>query len=259
MLIGPRTLRKRLGVQPRGVLHVGAHQAEELEDYRKEGFGPVIWVEAQPSLIPHLVERVKGSEDLVLEGVAFSRTGETLTFNVASNGQSSSVYEMNEHLIHYPNIHNVVQIEVQTVRLDELVPDNADFDFVNLDIQGAELDALQGLSARLHQVRWIYTEVNRENLYHGIPLVAELDTFLKAKGFFRAVTAWTRAGWGDALYFAPRNGRESMSMKVRKVIWDAEHVSLAAVVGLRKAVRGFLDLIYLKIGRKIMERFRSSR
>lgn len=259
MLIGPRTLRKRFGVQPRGVLHVGAHQAEELEDYRKEGFGPVIWVEAQPSLIPHLVKRVKGSEDLVLEGVAWSRTGETLTFNVASNGQSSSVFEMNEHLVYYPNIHNVAQIEVQTVRLDELVPRSAVFDFVVLDVQGAELDALQGLSARLHQVRWIFTEVNRENLYHGIPLVTELDTFLKANGFYRAVTAWTGSGWGDALYLAPRNWRELTSIKIRKAIWDAEQVFLAAVVGLRKAVRGFLDLIYVKIGRKIMERFRSSR
>jgi FkbM family methyltransferase len=259
LLLGPRTLRKRFGVQPRGVLHVGAHQAEELEDYRREDFGPVIWVEAQPSLIPHLLKRVKGSDDLVLEGVAWSRTGETLTFNVASNGQSSSVFEMDEHLIHYPKIHNVAQIEVQTVRLDELVPDNADFDFVNLDVQGAELDALQGLSARLHHVRWIYAEVNRENLYHGMPLVAELDTFLRAKGFYRAATAWTGAGWGDALYVAPRNRGELTSMKIRRAIWDADQVFLPTFVRGRKAVKVFLDLIYIRTGRKIIEWFRSSR
>ena len=74
---------------------------------------------------------------------------------------------------------------------------------MTLDIQGAELEALTGMGDLLTQVRWIFTEVNRREMYAGIPIVAELDEFLSRKGFRRVVTLWNPAGWGDALYVRP--------------------------------------------------------
>jgi len=59
----------------------------------------------------------------------------------------------------------------------------------------------------LTQVRWIFTEVNRREMYAGIPLVAELDEFLSRQGFRRVVTLWYPAGWGDALYVRPTGRR----------------------------------------------------
>lgn len=189
--------------KPPAVLHVGAHLAEEAELYSAAGWGPVIWVEAQSDLVEKLVERFVGSPDLVLQGCAWSSTGKQMTLNVSSNSQSSSVFSLGTHKNHYPEIDFVGSEKVSTIRLDELIPGEARLEFVNLDIQGAELEALKGLGNRIRSATAVYVEVNREELYEGIPLVSEIDGFLKIEGFLRVVTVWTSAQWGDALYLRP--------------------------------------------------------
>ena len=208
MIIPPRDLKRWFGVSPRGTLHVGAHLAEELEDYREANFGRVIWVEAHRDFIPKISSKIKGSSDLVFQGAAWSETGVVRDFHLANNGQSSSLFDFAEHQIFHPEIHFTSESQVTTIRLDELIPASEMFDFVNLDIQGAELDALKGLSSRLGEVRWIYCEVNRRTLYKDIPLIGDLDFFLGEFGFRRVVVAWTPAHWGDALYV--RAGSKAM-------------------------------------------------
>ena len=88
-----------------------------------------------------------------------------------------------------------------TTTLDELIPVESCFDFINLDIQGAELNAIKGLGSRLANVNWIYTEVNKKNVYKNIYLVKDIDNYLRSYGFKRIATYWLPgAGWGDALY-----------------------------------------------------------
>jgi len=53
------------------------------------------------------------------------------------------------------------------------------FDFINLDIQGAELLALKGATAILPFIKAIYTEVNEKELYENCGLIDELDAFLR--------------------------------------------------------------------------------
>ena len=48
MLVPVDALARTFGVRPTGVLHVGAHEAEEWDDYQRFGWGPVIWVEMLP-------------------------------------------------------------------------------------------------------------------------------------------------------------------------------------------------------------------
>ena len=241
MLISPRVLREKFFVSPSGVLHVGAHRAEELTAYREENYGRIIWVEAQPQLVAALRKKTSASGDLVLEGAVWGTSGVSKTFHITNNGQSSSLYDLAEHSDYYPSIVRVGELEVSTVRLDSLIPDGEKFDFVNLDIQGAELEALTGLGKMLNQVKWVYSEVNRTELYAGIPLVAELDNFLSKAGFVRVCTAWTTAGWGDALYcrrsFSPR----FFLAKTRGAVFD-----YTAVVRswLKKARETLADPVY---------------
>ena len=49
-------LTKIWNVRPTGVIHVGAHQAEESADYTRLEWGNVIWVEAQPDLAAELAK-----------------------------------------------------------------------------------------------------------------------------------------------------------------------------------------------------------
>ena len=44
------------------------------------------------------------------------------------------------------------------------------------------------------------TEVNRDVVYKGCPMVEELDEYLKVYGFERFETFWAGGTWGDAFY-----------------------------------------------------------
>ena len=72
--------------------------------------------------------------------------------------------------------------EVETVRLDD-VTETAGADLLKLDIQGAELMALQHGEARLREVVVIQAEVEFLPLYKGQPLFSEMEMFLRARGF----------------------------------------------------------------------------
>jgi hypothetical protein len=58
----------------------------------------------------------------------------------------------------------------------------------------------KGAPNLLKKVNFIYTEINREELYKGCVLIDELDNYLETFGFKRVLTKWTEFNWGDALY-----------------------------------------------------------
>ena len=65
MLIKVQELVGAWSIGPTGVIHVGAHAAEESSDYQRYGLSPVIWIEANPMLIDRLKETVP-TEDTVI-------------------------------------------------------------------------------------------------------------------------------------------------------------------------------------------------
>lgn len=202
MLISVRQLRLFWNVRPVGVLHVGAHEAEELDAYRHAGWSPVLWIEGLPDKASQLKEQLKSKGDQeVVQALVWDTDGELLSLHRANNGQSSSAFRLGTHRIEHPEVHVVEEIPLRSSRLDTLLAGTDHrFDFINIDIQGAELRALQGLGDRIRGVKWIYCEVNEEPLYEGANLINEIDSFLQPKGFRRVDTDMTTHGWGDALY-----------------------------------------------------------
>lgn len=204
MYIALEQLVEKYKIQLQGVLHIGAHGCEEIHKY--ESYLPrnkILWVEA----IPEKVEQNKNNyPNVLIEQAVVSDVIEPVTFHVSNNGESSSMLELGTHMKHHPHIHYTHSFETQTQRLDDLIRspkyENLLFNFVNLDIQGAELKALKGMEEYLVQgkVEYIYTEVNREHIYQDCCLVEELDEFLGRFGFQRVETFWTDWNWGDAFY-----------------------------------------------------------
>jgi hypothetical protein len=79
-----------------------------------------------------------------------SDTNNQLTkFYITNNGQSSSILEFGTHKDYYPGIQVAEVKEFNTKRLDTLFSENDISpdarNFINLDIQGAELLALERL------------------------------------------------------------------------------------------------------------------
>ena len=199
-----RELVRLHNLKPLGVLHVGAHQAEEFDEYLENGFidsNPIIWVEAQQELTEQLRKRLDPDRNKIYCAVAWDQNGVKKTFNITSKPASSSLFQLERHQEYYPEIEVVHKIEVVTSRLDTLLADDDFFDFVVLDIQGAESQAIAGLGNRIESVNWIYTEVSETELYAGATTFTDLEKQMKELGFDRVFTAWDRrVGWGDALY-----------------------------------------------------------
>ena len=110
---------------------------------------------------------------------------------------------------------NLIEERITTT-LDELIPIESYFDFINLDIQGAELNAVKGLGSRLANINWIYTEVNKKKVYKNIYLVKDIDDYLRSYGFKRIATYWLPGvGGGDALYVKEGLAEYSLPRQVK--------------------------------------------
>ena len=82
--------------------------------------------------------------------------------------------------------------------LDDYGINNANF--INIDVQGYELEVFKGSLNTLPYIDYIYCEVNRDQLYENNAMIEEIDEFLKSYNFERVGTDWAGDTWGDALY-----------------------------------------------------------
>ena len=188
-----------------GVLHLGAHQAEEAPAYQEVGVPKVIWIEGNPELMSSLkTELKKYSNQLVYNVLVSDTDNQKMIFNVTNNYQSSSILELGTHKDHSPDVKVDHTISLTTHRLDTFFANNnidiSDYNFLNIDLQGAELLAMRGLGDLMRHFDYIYTEINIGEVYKNCPVLFELDTYLHQYGFIRTETYLTPWQWGDAFY-----------------------------------------------------------
>ena len=189
-------------IPARGILHIGAHICEERDEYNQAGIPDdrIVWVEGNKDLYEKNKE--KGIQQIY--NAIISDTDKDVTFRITNNLASSSIYPLYVHKYFYPHIvesevRQEKAISVQTLfRTHSLNP--TQYNIWNLDIQGAELDALKGAGPLLDNADVIFTEINFEKMYEDIPLADTLISFLKTKGFTMThVKIWQKC-WGDALF-----------------------------------------------------------
>lgn len=143
----------------------------------------ILWIEANPML-------VQGD---VVYGVISDKDNEQVIFYVANNGQSSSILPFKDHLKEHPSVVPISSMNLSTITLDTLfatrnIPYDQ-YDVMNLDIQGAELKALNGALHILPHIKSIYTEVNVKELYENNAMMDQLDAYLLPHGFTRVETS----------------------------------------------------------------------
>lgn len=204
MLISLHELVKKYNINFKGILHVGAHECEELKDYEQYiSRDKILWIEA----IPFKVQMCKKKLPKInIETAVVSDKVENIMFNISNNGQSSSILNFGLHRQYHPDVHYVGKMACQTKLLKDILPNyNIEFNFLNLDIQGAELKALKGMEEYLDKVDYLYTEVNKNYVYENCALVNELDNYLNQFGLIRVETNWTNYEWGDAFYLKKNN------------------------------------------------------
>ncbi len=198
-------------VTPRGVVHVGAHQGEEFAAYTRHGIRRIVAVEANPRWAAFLRER---SPDIdVIEAAVSDRDGQAeLLIHTSRSGseEPASLLPLGEFGDIVPSLRTDRSETVRAVRLDTLYADGelAGCDFLNIDIQGAELQALQGAELFLREACAVLTETNVIEMYAGGATEAEIDSFLTARGFSLALRVHHELyrgehnfpAWGESLY-----------------------------------------------------------
>lgn len=211
MLLDPNLVRQiiaQYNINVTGVLHVGAHDCEELGFYQSIGLTPndVVWLDAYKPKVEQAKQR--GIPN-VHHALVTDVDGETLDFHVANNIQSSSIYNFKKHAILYPEVTYVDTVTQKSITIDTFFKQNqldpSKYVFWNLDIQGAELLALKGGKDSIKYVKFLYIEANKHEIYENGALFPELNAFLEENGFKGIITNISdSSGWDDVIYVRVR-------------------------------------------------------
>ena len=191
-------------IPEKGILHIGAHMCEERALYNsiKIGDNDILWIEAIGEIVAY-VKKINENINIV-QAVITDKDDEELSFMITNNKESSSIFNFGTHAIEHPHVFEIERRRLKSITLNTLFERNNiphdRFDFINIDIQGAELKALKGAAHILPHIKAIYAEVNEKMLYEGTWLLPELDEYLATFNFKRVITNMTQHGWGDALY-----------------------------------------------------------
>ena len=183
-----------------GIIHIGAHYGEEIVDYINEGIQNVILFEPLSDNFDILHENSQNlNANIEAYQVALgSEPGEATMYVSDNEKQSSSILKPKVHLSHHPDVKFPSKEEVEVHLLDEY--DCHNYNFLNMDVQGYELEVLKGGSETLKHVDYVYCEVNRDEVYENNAYIEELDEYLGNYNMGRVETVWSGGIWGDALY-----------------------------------------------------------
>jgi FkbM family methyltransferase len=193
------------GYVPHHIFDVGAHAGDFTKICRK------IWPAAKLTafeVLPHRVRELRswcardGNAD-VIAALLGAKTTEGVPLHEMET--ASSVLEE-----HKPQASLIRLYPMQTI--DEILRSRsiAGPDFLKLDVQGYELEVLKGAQAALAHISALLTEVNLIDIHRNVPLLDDLVTFLRDRGFVAYdICGLTRrpldrALWQADLIFVPR-------------------------------------------------------
>jgi len=187
----------------RGAIHVGANVGEERHWYYSNGFMSVFWFEPNKEIFDILKKNISVYPNQYAVNLGVHDTLDRATLHISNNaGQSSSILDLGTHKKHHPEVEYIQDQDTQLVRMDEFFSKGMldEFNFLNVDVQGVELNVIKSFGDQIVKMDYINAEVNEEEVYEKGALIDEIDEYLKGYGFNRTVTEMTKFHWGDALY-----------------------------------------------------------
>ena len=202
MLLDLIQLKQKYNLKITGVVHIGAHYGRENSIYELLDIENIIYFEPVLNTFEILKQTVGNKAILVNKAVGNDNKKVIMNIETANEGQSSSILEPSLHLQQRPDIvfHSIQEVDM--VRLDDYFVLPKKYNFLNIDIQGYELEALNGAKNKLHNIDYILSEINQAEVYKGCAKIDEIIDFLKIYNFKLVETNWAGANetWGDGLF-----------------------------------------------------------
>lgn len=209
MLISFRQLKQKYDMNISGVIHIGAHFGQEAKDYVDNGITEMVFFEPLSEnleVLEYNLSYVANDANIMIYPVALGNEEKEVEMYVSNRDRMcSSVLKPKVVLEQYPDITFDERETVEMMRLDDTDLEFDNFNFLNIDVQGYELEVLKGGAKTLEGIDYIYTEINRAEVYENTPHVDELDSYLKPYGFIRVESDWTGDTWGDGLYIKEKS------------------------------------------------------
>ncbi|HHP7245434.1 MAG TPA: FkbM family methyltransferase, partial [Elainellaceae cyanobacterium] len=127
---------------------------------------------------------------VTLHRTALGAKDGTQRLNVASENDSSSLLHMSEIQKSHFGMDEVAEIEVPIKRLDTLFPNAVPpRTLIKVDVQGYELEVLEGAGKLMAQITAVYVEISYIELYLGQASAVDIYKLLTAHGL-RKQSTW---------------------------------------------------------------------
>lgn len=178
-----------LGYEVSGVVHVGANRGQEVERYVEVGW-PVLALEPHPEAFEELREAWIDASDVRCIWLALGRERGILTLHIPQDGDT----EKSSKFLTIPTdghawtlIPNGATVEVPVMRGDEWFEetglDPSPYSTLVIDVQGMELEVLEGMGDYLHGFDHLIVELSSVPVYAGEPPAEAVIAWLGDRGF----------------------------------------------------------------------------
>jgi FkbM family methyltransferase len=200
MLLDLVELTKKYNMDIRGVIHIGAHFGEENGVYNQLKIKNRTYFEPNSRNFGVLKQNLGDKYNLINKALGNENKKMTMFVESANSGQSNSLLKPSLHLRQYPHIQFTETEDVDMVRMDDMGLDFSNYNFINIDVQGYELEVFKGAEKTLNGIDYIMSEINRDEVYENCARIEELINFLSPYGFKLVETDWAGNSWGDGLF-----------------------------------------------------------
>ncbi|QHO78276.1 hypothetical protein ACH79_42520 [Bradyrhizobium sp. CCBAU 051011] len=199
-----------------GIVHVGADVGQEVAQYFSYGFQNIMLIEANPECCKVLISKFGDDPRVKIFNYAVCDRLGAIDFHIHTSRSGStepaSILPMKRFNEIVKTLHTAMTIQVPAITLDALFEENhmafGAYNFLNIDIQGAELLAFRGAKKLLSSVDVVVSEVNVVEMYEDGALEADLVKFLDSQGFDKKHAVYhtlydensTFPAWGEGLF-----------------------------------------------------------
>lgn len=184
---------ERYDVNPNIIYDVGANKGLAINTYSKKFPSSSIYAfEAIPELSEELSNIYRSNSNIIIVPNALDKSKGVRNFNqtiISGNSSFFDISEQQKHSAHHDNVTRVIKsIEVQCTTLDDYSQSNniEKIDFMKMDIQGAEVLALEGAKQLLKSgsISAIYVEVMFAQVYEQQCFYHDIASLLLKNGYW---------------------------------------------------------------------------